>query len=178
MKEIKLRKPAGIGSWIRLYRLYLEAFPTAERKPFGMILKMYRNGKTDIWCVEYEGKFAGLAITINGEQIILLDYLAIEKRRRGEGVGSAALRQIRKQYEDKGLFIEIESTLEDAPNRLQRQRRKRFYLSCGMEEMGTTAELFGVRMELLGSGCWLDYEQYHAFYRDNYNQWAADHIKP
>ena len=25
-------------------------------------------------------------------------------------------------------------------------------------------------------GCKMTYEQYHDFYRDNYNQWAADHI--
>lgn len=178
MSEIKLCKPNGFGCWLKLYRLYLEAFPAEERKPFGMILKMYRQGKTDIWWIETDRAFSGLAITINGTKAILLDYFAVEKRRRGEGIGSGALRAIRRQYADKGLFIEIESTRERAPNLSQRQRRKRFYLSCGMEEMGTTAELFGVRMELLGNGCKLNYDQYKAFYRDNYNQWAADHIRP
>ena len=176
--EIKLKKPASMKDWVKIYWLYLEAFPAEERKPFGMILKMYRKGKTDIWCVMADGGFAGLAITINGAEVILLDYFAVDKKRRGEGIGSAALRKIRQHYADWGLFIEIESTFENAPNLSQRQRRKKFYLSCGMEEMGTTAELFGVRMELLGSGCLLSYEQYRAFYRDNYSQWAADHIQP
>ena len=44
--------------------------------------------------------------------------------------------------------------------------------------MGLTAELFGVNMELLGVDCALDFETYHDFYRDYYNQWAADHVKP
>jgi len=32
-------------------------------------------------------------------------------------------------------------------------------------------------MELMGFDCRLTFDQYHAFYRDNYNQWAADHIQ-
>ena len=81
-------------------------------------------------------------------------------------------------YGDKGFFLEIESTLEDAPNKNQRLRRKAFYLSCGLRELHTTAKLYGVNMELLGVRCQLNYDQYKAFYRDNYNQWAADHIAP
>lgn len=177
MQQTELRKPKGIRCWAHLYRLYLSAFPAAERKPFSMIVSMYRKGKTDIWCLMRAGKFSGLAITINSPDVILLDYLAVAESCRSQGVGSAALQALHRQYAGKGLFVEIESTLEDASNRAQRLRRKRFYLSCGMTEMHTTAKLFGVNMELLGCDCHLDYEQYKAFYRDNYNQWAADHIE-
>ena len=176
--EVILKKPKGISDWLRLYRLYLSAFPREERKPFGLILRMYKKGTTDVWCLKREGKFAGLGITINGPDLILLDYFAIEKKRRQQGVGSAALPVIVDYYGDKGFFLEIESTLEDAPNKAQRQRRKAFYLSCGLRELHTTAKLFGVNMELLGVRCQLNYDQYKAFYRDNYNQWAADHITP
>lgn len=175
---IELIRPAGHELWLKLYRLYLSAFPAAERKPWAMIRKMYRTGKTDIWCLMKAGHFVGLAITINGPDTILLDYFAIEKRHRGQGVGTAALQAIMARYADKGFFLEIESTGESAPNQPQRLRRKKFYLSCGLQEMHTTAVLFGVKMELLGVGCHLDYAQYKAFYRDNYNQWAADHITP
>jgi GNAT superfamily N-acetyltransferase len=177
METILLKKPEGIRTWVKLYRLYLEAFPAAERKPFSMILRMYRKGKTDIWCLERGGEFSGLAITINGPDLILLDYFAVEGKCRGKGVGSRSLAALQQLYADKGFFLEIESTLEDAPNREQRLRRKAFYLRCGLEELHTTAKLFGVNMELLGVRCRIDYEQYHAFYRDNYNQWAADHVE-
>ena len=176
--EVKMKKPEGILDWLRLYRLYLSAFPREERKPFGLILRMYKKGTTDVWCLKREGRFVGLGITINGPDLILLDYFAIEKKRRQQGVGSAALPVIVDYYGDKGFFLEIESTLEDAPNKNQRLRRKAFYLSCGLRELHTTAKLFGVNMELLGVRCQLNYDQYKAFYRDNYNQWAADHIAP
>ena len=63
--DVILKKPRGFWRWWQLYRLYLQAFPAAERKPWAMILRMYRRGVTDIWCLEKDGAFAGLAITIN-----------------------------------------------------------------------------------------------------------------
>ena len=175
---MELKKPMGHMMWLKLKRLYFAAFPAAERKPWQMIRKMYRLGKTDIWCVMQEGKFCGLAITINSPDVILLDYFAIAKNRRGQGVGTQALKAIITKYDDKGFFLEIESTLEDSRDRAMRLRRKKFYLSCGLAEMHTQATLFGVKMELLGIGCHLDYNAYKAFYRDHYNNWAAEHITP
>ena len=176
--EIKLKKPESIADWLHLYRLYMSAFPKEERKPFALICKMYQKGTTDVWCLMREGKFVGLGITINGPELILLDYFAIEKKKRQQGVGSAALPALMNYYGDKGFFLEIESTLEEANNKEQRLRRKAFYLSRGLQDLHTTAKLFGVNMELLGLRCQLNYDQYTAFYRDNYNQWAADHIAP
>ena len=176
--HIELRRPDSTADWLRIYYLYRFAFPRAERKPFSMIRRMTKLGKTDTWCLTHKGEFVGLGITINGADTILLDYFAVVKRRRGYGIGTAALHVLVEQYRDKGFFLEIESTLEDAPNLAQRQKRKRFYLAAGLKELGVQAKLFGVNMELLGVGCKLDYESYRNFYRDNYNQWAADHIGP
>ena len=178
MISITLTPPKGFLYWLQLYRLYQSAFPAAEKKPFSMIRSMYRKGKTDIWCIRSEDRFVGLAITINGPDLILLDYFAVEKKQRGRGIGAASLQALQDKYAGKGFFLEIESTLEDAPNRQQRQKRKQFYLSCGLQELDVTVRLFGVNMELLGNNCTLDYDTYKAFYRDNYNAWAADHITP
>ena len=176
--EITLKKPENWGHWRQLYKLYLQAFPRSERKPFWMIRKMYRRGVTDIWCVERGGSFAGLAITINSPSLILLDYLAVCPECRGSGVGTATLTALQRIYSGKGLFLEIESTLIDHPEHLLRLRRKQFYLRSGLQELGTRAMLFGVEMELLGVNCQLDYQGYQNFYREFYNSWAADHITP
>lgn len=178
MFRVQLRKPNRIFDWLRVYRLYREAFPASERKPFSIIVKMYRQRKTDLWCVTQDGRFAGMAATINGEDLILLDYFAVVKSLRGQGIGSEAMGLLQTQYRDVGLFVEIESTGEASPNPLQRQKRKQFYRDAGMEELGTEANVFGVRMELLGSRCILDFEGYRAFYRDQYSPWAAEHILP
>ena len=66
---------------------------------------------------------------------------------------------------------------EAAENYEERKRRKQFYLSNGMTPMNVFVDLFGVDMELLGFDCSLTFNEYHDFYRDNYNAWAADHVK-
>ncbi len=177
MSEIVMKKPRGFAHWRKIYKLYLSAFPIYERKPFSMIRKMEKKGVTDVWYFEKNGKFIGLAATINSENTILIDYLAIDKKHRKQGYGSEILWLLREKYTGRGIFVEIESTFEDCENKEERKRRKAFYLRNGMEEMGVLAELFGVNMELLGYNCKMTYEDYHAFYRDNYSQWAAEHIK-
>lgn len=169
--------PRGLRQWLDIYHLYQKAFPASEKKPFSLIVKMYRKGSSDVWRFTRNGKFAGLIITINGENHILLDYLAVDKAQRGTGIGTQILQLMQKQYSGKGVFLEIESVYEDCENKAERIRRKHFYEKCGMTSMEVFVWLFGVKMELMGFGCCLSYEEYHAFYRDNYNQWAADHIR-
>ena len=43
-------------------------------------------GKSDVWYCESGGQFAGLVITINGPDKILLDYLAVNSKMRGRGI--------------------------------------------------------------------------------------------
>ncbi len=177
-KYMKLIQATTPYHWLRFCLLYRRAFPRSERKPVSIIRKMQKKGTTDVWYLEQDGRFAGLAATINGENIILVDYLAIDDKRRGHGDGSKALKKLRQQYAGKGVFVEIECLYEDADNYEERHRRKQFYLRNGMMEMHTTAKLFGVDMELLGYDCQLSYEEYREFYQANYGEWAASHITP
>lgn len=174
--NLSLVPTKGPGRWLKLYKLYRSAFPEYERKPLWMILDMRRRGKMDVWYCEQDGRFVGLAITLNGEDLILLDYFAIVPGQRGAGFGSAILRKLKEFYAGKGLFVEIESVYEDVDNLEERQRRKQFYLRNGMQQMNVMASVFGVNMELLCSDCQVDFAGYHAFYHDNFNAWAASHI--
>ena len=174
---LKYDRPRGLRQWAQVYKLYQRAFPASEKKPFGIILKMYRKGVSDIWRFTREGRFAGIIITINGPEHILLDYLAVAEKCRDTGVGSEILPLMRSRYEGKNVFLEIESVYEPCENQAQRIRRKHFYEKCGMQSMDVFVWLFGVKMELMGFGQTITYEDYHAFYRDNYGQWAADHIQ-
>lgn len=160
-----------------LWLLYMNAFPSSERKPFGIILRMAKEGRSDLWTIRRNGRFAGLASTVNSPDLVLLDYFAVKRSLRGRGIGSAALRKLEQKYGGRGFFVEIESTLGSAPNQHEREDRKRFYEGCGLTAMGTEADVFGVRMELLGLRCQLDLEGYRSFYHDHYSPWAAKHIK-
>ena len=164
--------------YFRIKRLYREAFPRYERKPFGIIKAMAKKGKTDLWYFEDEGGFAGLAATINGPDAILIDYLAVARKRRGTGVGTRMLGTLLEHYKDYGVFLEIEELDENAENSTERVRRREFYLRQGFEPMNTFVNLFGVNMELLGVRCKLDFDEYRAFYLNNYGKFAYDHITP
>ena len=174
--KISISVPCGIIDWLKLLRLYFAAFPRAERKPFSRIYNMYRRGKSDIWCICRGGVFAGFATTVNSPDVILLDYLAISSDHRGEGIGSAAMELFKDKYKGKGFFVEIESPFEDCPDKEARKKRREFYIHSGMEPMNVMAEVFGVKMELLGIGCLFDFEGYKAFYRDHYSEWASEHV--
>jgi len=172
----RLNQNITLLGWLRIRRLYAAAFPRNERKPFSRILSMMRSGKSDIWYFEKDRLFAGFATTIRDEDLILIDYLAVVKNQRAKGVGSAMLAVLKEQSE-KALFVEIESMYEAGEDQPERIRRKQFYLRNGFVPMNVMADVFGVKMELLAWKGELDFERYHAFYRDNYSQWAADHIR-
>ena len=175
--EIVLQKPHGVNDWLRLQQLYVNAFPSAERKPFSRIRQMFREGKADVWCILKDGRFAGLATTVNGDGLILIDYFAVAKRLRGRGIGRGAMECLLSMYSGQGVFLEIESTDRPGLDQALRKKRKEFYLSCGFEDLGVKAKVFGVYMELLGIRCRMDFAGYRAFYRDHYSGWAADHLE-
>lgn len=174
MKMIQAKHPLH---WYRLYKLYCEAFPDNERKPFSLIRSMQKKGKSDIWYFEKNNKFVGLTFTINSNEMILIDYLAVVSAKRSNGIGSEIIEHLRNYYTGKGIFVEIESVYEKCDNLNDRLRRKQFYLRNGMLPMKVMIVLFGVKMELMGINCCLTYDEYYSFYRNNYGDFAAKNIK-
>ena len=178
MPSFSAARVSRLRDWIRIRRLYARAFPPSERKPFSIILSMRRKGKTDVWCFYRDGRFAGFASTINGDGLIMIDYLAVEEKLRGRGVGAGALKALCDAYPDAGLFVEIESPFEPGKDQADRIRRKAFYERCGFVPSHTMADVFGVRMELLCRRCSIGYDEYHTFYCTQYSAWAGEHITP
>ncbi|MBP3927068.1 MAG: hypothetical protein J6D13_07825 [Clostridium sp.] len=66
---LQYAKPEGIIQWAQIDNLYQKAFPAAEKKPFGMVLKMYRKGASDVCRFTRNTPSTGTT-TINGPQII------------------------------------------------------------------------------------------------------------
>ena len=169
-------RPKNFSHYKKIKKLYKKAFPKNERKPFSIIKAMQKKGKTDIWYFEDDSKFIGLVITINSDDIILIDYLAVSENCRSNGYGTRILDCMSEHYSPKGIFLEIEIPYKSAANYNERIRRKSFYINAGFTPMNTYAKLFGVDMELMGKGCSLDYEGYKNFYLNNYGRFAYDNI--
>lgn len=147
----------------RIEQLYLRTFPKNERKPFGVI-----------------GEFLGLAITINYQDKVLLDYFAMDDAKRGKGYGSAALAALMERYDGRRMILEIESTTRprEAGNFEERLRRKHFYHKNGMTDLGFEAVLFGVTMEMLSNKTQVTFEEYLDLYVKTYWERMLEFVKP
>ncbi len=185
MAHTEIRKIRTASEWKNMYRLYKEAFPRAERKPFLIFLSTWRKGKTDVWYAEEiiqtknstRKRFLGFATTLNGESEILLDYLAVKKSVRGRGIGSRILQTLLSSYCGKGFFVEIEGVYENgAGNLSERMRRRDFYVKNGLRTLNVVADVFGIQMELLGCNMIMDFQGYNDFYKNNYSAFAAKNV--
>lgn len=198
-KNIRLVEAEQKEQVNNIRKLYREAFPAAERKPFPLIRYKCRRGETEMLAIESgDGAFLGLAVTILDRDIALLDYFAIEPGCRENGVGSAAFGLLKKRYEKKRFILEIENTTmesiardpavkklngaekEEAVGQLRRQRlrRKSFYLQNGMTQLPFYVNLFGMDMEMLSCGCSVEFAEYRGVYEHVYGRLAAGKIKP
>lgn len=156
------------NQYAQMKKLYMEAFPANERKPFWLIKQKQKSGESNMWCL-MEGKdFVGLAITMEVEDLVILDYFAIDSELRGKGLGSKALSCLKEMYQGKRLVLEIEDVEQENPEREMRLKRKAFYLANGLSEMGVKVTLYGVDMELLGVNCLVDFDEYKKVYTTLY----------
>ena len=150
----------------RLKKIYLEAFPKKERKPFWLMRLKAKKGVMELLAIQEGRQTVGLAFTVLCEDMVLLDYFAIDRACRGQHLGSKALWLIQRRYQKQRFFLEIEQIDEDAPNNAERIRRKHFYLTNGMQETGIKASVFQVPMEILTDGKPLTYEEYDRVYQE------------
>lgn len=173
---MNLRNASGHKDWKKIKKLYRSAFPANERKPLSVIrYKQYKKA-ADVWVLEDDGVFVGLAVTMNGSDMVLLDYFAIDDNKRNKGYGSKALKLLQKKYADYRFFLEIERTDVEADNTAERKRRKAFYLQNCMSELNVYVTLFGVEMELLGYQGDVSFEEYHHLYTSNYGRLAEKNV--
>lgn len=152
---------AGKDHISQIKRIYKNAFPRNERKPFWLIRKKERQGLAEILAV-FDDDFAGLVITLLHADMVLVDYFAIDGSKRGKGLGSCALRLICERYAGKRIVLEIESPDACAPEGDERVRRKNFYLKNGFTDIKIPVSVFGVSMELLTYRCEMTFSEYQS----------------
>ncbi len=162
MEQNVTLRPCRVFELPQICRLYREAFPVSERKPFTMLLKQRRQGLSEMLTIRKDGRYAGLMIVVRHKDMALLDFFAISPQVRGGGTGSLALDMLSERYARQRLFLEIEREDPLADNALQRTRRKAFYLQNGMRESGVWMRAYGSDMELLHAGSPVSFEEYCA----------------
>jgi len=76
-------------------KLYNLSFPDNERKPFKMILRHWKKGKSELYTIRKTDteEFVGLAFFMKNGEDILFDYLAMLPECRNKGYGAIVLGQ-------------------------------------------------------------------------------------
>lgn len=151
----------------QICRLYEEKmrrdFPPNELKHLSSILSMARNGEYDvIGAYDERGDFAAYALMYApaDEGAVLLDYLAVDEPRRGQGIGTMFLSQLREYYKNRAevLLIECERP-KTAPDELEARKRIRFYTQAGAVLTPVRIWLFGVEYSIMVLSCGFDIPQ-------------------
>lgn len=144
--------PVQNDQWSEIKKIYMEAFPKCERKPYFALRYSVQTGKTHMMVASENHQVCGFIALISYKSAIIVDYLAVSSKIRSKGTGSYMLKKIQQQFSDKNIILLIERPDDFAKNREQRIARRKFYLKNGF----TSSNLFitGVSgdMEIMNCG--------------------------
>lgn len=115
-----------------IQRLYLEAFPPEERRPWeGIISPTSQYGPRIESLTTAGGEFAGFASYWHFGTFIYIEHLAVEQHFRSCGYGATILDRLCQRF-GLPMVVEIEPPVPDNPQTL---RREKFYRRLGFEPL-------------------------------------------
>ncbi len=136
----------------KICRLYNTAFPADERAPMWLLAAKAYKKDVDFWSLYRDGSWFGLAYVLNEDDLSYLFYFAVSEKERGKGLGSAALRSLKRKYEGRRLFLALEQLDENSENYSERLKRRNFYLKNGLEPINCTIRECKVVYDVMGVG--------------------------
>ncbi|MGX7106592.1 GNAT family N-acetyltransferase [Hutsoniella sourekii] len=158
--------------------LYLSSFPEVERKSIDKLYDHAIKDKSDIFVfLNDQDEFIGFAVTLKNNDLVLIEYIAIDPNASNQGYGSKALALLGDFYQDATICLEIESTtLENVSNQNQRMRRLAFYERNDYQLQNLDVSYFGEPMELMANQPNLNYQDYQDLYVNIYGQEITDDV--
>ena len=126
-------------------------FPGDELKPLAHILSMVEVGTCTFYALRQCDKVLSYFSVCQNGQGLLVDYLAVNPKLRGQGIGSQTLDFLKSIAKDKYIIIECEDVevAKAEAEKIQRQRRINFYTRAGFTLTGVNSNLFGVDYTIL-----------------------------
>lgn len=130
----------------KIYKEYLKNdFPDNERKPYAEIERYSFSDKGDAVGYFINDELIGYATVMFVGNRIMLDYFAILKDKRGKGIGTTFLREL-KEYYTNYQYIAIEAEYN---NSLQALKRIEFYKRAGCINTNIYLKLYFVDYVIL-----------------------------
>lgn len=138
--------------WKAVKRLYLEAFPKPERKPFFILKRSVQKGRAQLLTAAESVALLGFVMVIPHGGTVMVDYLAVDDKNRSRGTGSRIIREVLRRFPGKKLVLLIEKPDEAAQNSRQRTARRNFYLKNGFTSSGIFITGRSGSMEVMNYG--------------------------
>ena len=128
-------------------------FASSERRPLKSIQKLFRQGLYTCQVMLEGDDIMAYAcfLQAEGQGSVLLDYFAVSPTKRGAGLGSRFLGELREKWPVSGIIIECEmpSKAKNEEDRTIRQKRIAFYLRNGALMTNVGWRAFSVDYNLL-----------------------------
>lgn len=159
-------------------KLFLSAFPKDERVPFGLLVKRADPQKADFWSLLDGGELIGMAYVVKSQALAYLYFLAIAPDKRGKGYGTKTLDELKAKYNDKNLFLALETLDKSAPNYAQRVKRHAFYESCGFTDLPYRIKEASVVYGTMGANGAFDPQGYRDMMSDYLGKFHTKKIDP
>lgn len=147
-------------SWQEVKKIYLEAFPKPERKPFFIIRRSIKRGKAQLLTAMENGVLQGFVMVIPYKSMVMVDYLAVSSKIRSRGTGSKILQEICRRFPDQKIVLLIERLDDTAENKDQRIARRKFYFKNGFTSSNIYITGRSGNMEVLNFGGTVSVQEY------------------
>ncbi len=125
-------KKADLKKFKEIYRKYIiKDFPREERSSLNNFKKRIINKNEELYVFSENGEEKAYTIIANlDNNFILISFLAVFEKYRGEGIGTKLLAEIKEKFKDKkGIILEVESPEDatDENDKSIREKRIKFY---------------------------------------------------
>ena len=132
-------RSAGEPAFDGLLRIYTAAHAANSRKSIDTLRKMIERPEYLFLAVEDSDIVVGFAIAIAfaGSGAALLEYIAVDERRRGRGIGRLLFSAIAgwPEVRERFLLIEVDSLRDPATDPTDHARREAFYRRLGCRQI-------------------------------------------
>lgn len=134
--------------WEKVNALAKEAFPPEEYIAPVRLAEMAKAEDFDFLALTDDGSFVGFMAVRTYRDLAYLFFLAIDASCRSKGYGSRAIETLKAAYPGKKQIVDFEMPDDAAGNRVQREKRREFYLRNGYRETGLFLSYLGVDYEV------------------------------
>jgi GNAT superfamily N-acetyltransferase len=119
---------------VAMTRIYCDAIVAAERKPDEWIAEAVGRADFRVVAGSLDDQVVAMATVFvpgDASDWALFEYLAVDERLRGRGIGAGMVRHVVELFHGRAVLLEVDSDRDPSPLQRERTRRLAFYRRLG-----------------------------------------------